>query len=1410
MLKSKALEVNISDYHVDVIIDEKYNVIQEVMKKYYGLKDGLNIFLKELSHPYKNWGFIVKEARGYTLNYFHLLKKHENGPEATALYLDMFLEAIHESKEIREEAADNLLLFIQKIIKESNEFITGFIPVLNNVFDRIMELGDDDFFLFVKSFYQPNKTAEVMFTKYPDLEMDYGHLNRFLIRFFETTYTYWMNEDDPLIWFEKQADEIGSPLLVEDIFWSLSHEYIERYQLKLKKIKTENNLSGREILNILLEFKGFNQFVETYRDTPEKLAKAGIKPGQGEHWKLFFLFHIMNTTGLSMIHEETLGEIDRTLTTLINHEKDRNVQKLIEKTFTILKDRIEKSPDTTVASALNCILNMGKGVYQLDDIDLIIFFIDKTIDLGFQAPKIGGVGNDWQIRVNRSHLLNIRTWMQLIEINPKRARRLLSSLIINLSISGVFIKDTDLFPRDISRFLNSDITPVYNLAKQLCRLFPAFFNEIGAEGKLRDISTELDEITHRKDILIHFLRKQSHVESSNRIIGFMNAIFEFWRSGDKSLIISYIPPDIYENIQSEGLYIDGVKKLINHITENGIEINDEFLLKTPEDEFEEKLKSLMNEVPDVSDKDKRRIELIFSLYKLLNQKYNLNFVEMDNYIAQLSVEAFPGLDDLKKTLAIPYRMNKLVSLLDYLEKLKKLILSDQSFEARENIYKKRHFTVDIPSMYGHYHELKFNAMGLTFRLESLVNVLFEELIEDIDLSIITKATFYEIFARLRLFDKALRLDGIASVEIERQMDFLSSSLEIRGLTFTQYLDIFKGYVRAVKNIIHDHFNNIHSQNLKKILTQIPKDQLLPKYLPRHTESEEMDNAAIGDSDGDDKLKHRISEIFFRDLIAQSLGLQQLDTFLTRILNTLFMQATKLEKDKLHRLLLYDPNYAMTLIHKKGSKASGVINLGNKGLNMVKLKSLGLPIPPGFIISTEVFRCLDVIETYPPAQKNFRAQVARHIKALETMTGKRFGDPVNPLLFSVRSGSSISQPGMMETYLNVGINEEITEGLAAKTGNPWFAWDCFRRFLQCHGMAYGLERDDFDGVIKKLKEKYSVGKKRQFTGEQMKHVALSYKEFLLNSGIELIEDPMEQLFMTIKAVFNSWYSSKARTYRKIMGISDDWGTAVTIQTMVYGNMSTESGSGVVFTHNPRWYDETIRLWGDFTFGNQGEDVVAGLVHTLPISLKQQEIEMRDTDVTLETDFPEIYAALEKWINDLIYYHKWSPQEIEFTFEGPGRNDLYLLQTRDMAMRQRTKVATFDLNDGDEIGLLGHGIGVSGGAMSGRIVFTLDEIDEWRKSEPETKLILVRGDTVPDDIREIYAADGLLTARGGVTSHASVVAHRLGKTCVVGCDNMICYESDKYCTLNSIRFESGNHISIDGLKGTVFNGILKLKE
>ena len=1389
-MKSTALEVNLSDTKVDVTIDSKYQVFLDIVSSYVGIKNRMNIFLKELSHPYKNWEFIVSEARHFSLQYFYLYKGHPKGDKALDLFVDIFLESFESdlNLKIKTSAADNLMLFLQHIVKESEQELDRFLPVIEKAVQKIEFYEDQDFYFFVRSYYQPDKIAKKLLDSLKSDAPVFKSLNRFLVKFYNYSFEYWLKQEDPISWIGRTIDVDQLDDGLQRILKEVSHDNIKKWRKTLEGIIQTLNQDQGKATRKLIHLVSYQDFVSRVWAVPQKIMTGSGDDIGDFHLKLTFLFYIIHIPGLSFIHVQALRDINSTLTHLIGDEDFKKDINIVNETFALLKEHKGKYPETV----LDCIHKIGGAVYKTSNIELINHFIDLAVDHGFQFPMIEGTGDDWQIKSNLAHVKNIRVFLDLIGQHPKKSRRLLSALIISLSIGGVFIKDTDLFPRDITKFLNSDIAPVFNLVKQLSRLLPAFFNEIGAEGQLRDLSTRLDEACQRKDRLIHFLRKQCHVESSSRIVDFIREVILFWKTGDKTKLESHVPPSIYQEIKESGPFIDGPKIILNYLESKDISLPKDYLIYT-----EEAICNLINEVKDVSDLDRSRVKMIFGFYRLLNQKYRIDNLEFKKYLSSFNSENLPDTQKLVLALEEKNMEKKILSLLDYMEELKKIILSDRIYEANEAIYFKRHFAVDIPSMYGSYNEAKFDALGLTLRVESILNVMFEELINSIDLQVITKATFKRIYAILNLFRMAFELDGIASNQLNIQMDFLKFSMDIRTCTFTQYLDIFKGFTRAVADIINDHFNNIHSSNLYQIESRLGKDQILKKYLP---------NGSINQNS---KLDQRVAEIFFRDRIATSLGLQQMDVFLNRILHTLFQQSEKLSQSHLSRLLNYDPKCSVIEVGSSDPIGNNIIFLGNKGLNLIKLKQLNVAVPEGFIITTEVFKCREIINQYKPANINFKRYVAKMVANLEKRIKKNFGDPKNPLLLSVRSGSSISQPGMLDSFLNVGLNEEIAASIAKISNNPWFAWDSYRRFIQGYGMAFGIKRDEFDHIIFSKKQESGIEFKRYFSGNQMKAVALAYKQLLLDSGIELIESPVDQLFMAIDQVFSSWESKRGRDYRRIMRISDDWGTAVTVQSMVFGNLSRQSGSGVVFSHSPKLPGDTLRLWGDFTIGNQGEDVVSGLVKTLPISEVQRELEERDSKISLEESFPNVYLQLKKVVHRLVYDEGWNPQEIEFTFEGETKKDLFILQARDMSLRDRKKLVDFDVDPETlDKAYLGQGIGVSGGAMSGRIVFTLEEIDAFRKTDPDTMLILLRNDTVPDDILEIDAADGILTARGGLTSHAAVVAYSLDKTCLVGCENLICNEPEKECMLNGVKMATGDYISINGQKGSVYKGAIKI--
>jgi pyruvate,orthophosphate dikinase len=387
---------------------------------------------------------------------------------------------------------------------------------------------------------------------------------------------------------------------------------------------------------------------------------------------------------------------------------------------------------------------------------------------------------------------------------------------------------------------------------------------------------------------------------------------------------------------------------------------------------------------------------------------------------------------------------------------------------------------------------------------------------------------------------------------------------------------------------------------------------------------------------------------------------------------------------------------------------------------------------------------------------------------------------------------------------LGSNLEIIEGLAEKTEKAWFAWDNYRRFIQSWAMAFDLDREMFTELISNHKRRYGVKQKREFTGDQMKELALAYHQATLDHGLELEKDPFEQLLVAIRLILTSWESEKARNYREIIEMSDYWGTAVIVQAMAYGNLAETSGSGVAFTPIHTHNIDNISLWGDFTAGNQGDDIVSGLVTTYPISIKQQKTMGLDSEMTLEKNFPEIYNTLLSMTRELIYEKRWDPQEIEFTFEGPESNQLFILQSRNMTTKRRYIVQVFIHSAELEAGYLGRGIGVSGGAMTGKAVFTLSEIKSFHEKEPGTPLILIRSDTVPDDIKETILTDGLLTAKGGQTSHAAIIAFRLGKNCIVGCKQLQVFENLGFARLHDRIIRSGDFLSIDGRNGSIYIG------
>ncbi|MDD4748191.1 MAG: PEP-utilizing enzyme, partial [Salinivirgaceae bacterium] len=359
-----------------------------------------------------------------------------------------------------------------------------------------------------------------------------------------------------------------------------------------------------------------------------------------------------------------------------------------------------------------------------------------------------------------------------------------------------------------------------------------------------------------------------------------------------------------------------------------------------------------------------------------------------------------------------------------------------------------------------------------------------------------------------------------------------------------------------------------------------------------------------------------------------------------------------------------------------------------------------------------------------------------------------------------------------------------------------------------GMSHGLERNDFDQIMIDYKQKHNIMQKTDFSPKIMREMAFAYKQFLVDNNIQFESDPFLQIKKAIISVFNSWDTPRAKVYRKHLQIADEWGTAVIVQQMIFGNLHKKSGSGVLFTHDVHENASGIKLAGDFSFLSQGEDIVAGLISTLPISEKQRVKYYQKTPFSLESAFPKIFGKLQEIAHDLIDIHGFGHQEIEFTFETPEPEGLYILQTRDMSIVKQDKMEVFDTPENDMI-RVGCGIGIGNKVLNGVIVFDKEDFMLLKQKYPDKNAVLVRPDTVPDDIEMIFECEGLLTARGGATSHAAVTASTLGKTCVVNCSEMVVYEKDKRCIINDVVFVAHDPIAIDGNKGVVYKGNYPVK-
>lgn len=1390
---TRALEENLRRTAVEVVIPEEHRVLLEVTAPLYGVHKHTRALLTEIHHRFVGWGQTLEDLHRRATSDFYHYNRHPRCAEALGVFSDLYAKIASEGqpRSVREDAVRRWLAFLEKIVTDSDHRLATNGPVLTAALARLRALFLTDPERGVRASPSLRRLASVLAAHdTPETasvcEAGLDALATVLVR----VYDDWLGRADPLEWYREAVEEgvgtedaraerwtpasAGEPAALPAAVARIGREHLEEHRTRLDAFLREPPL--RRHTSEILALPDEGAIVRDYLEVARAFGIDGSDPRRAARQRLIWLSRVLREEALGSIHESALREISRSCAAALHGGgREEGVRFLTE-----LLSLLGRDGTAPTAPGLDLIGRLGRDVLASEDPDWVDTMVRGILRLDFHYPEFSGFTEEWGVRVNPAHLRNVRAYLSIIRTDPLLARRLLAGLVVHLRLAGAFVADTDLFQRDISALLSRDIEPVYAQVKQLLKLFPVYFNDIGAEGELRAVSTRLDEIRGRSDPLCHFVRKQSHVESNPLLVSFVEDIARFWADGDPRRLRRYVPDSLYRRLDIGHPNYRGLHAIFRHLarTDGGIDA----LFSLDPQALEERVTS----APAADPVDLEKAGLLFRVRREIARKYTLDHADLLERLSSFHRIDGSTVEALSRAFDEGHTAEALEILIELLERLQELIFSEGDTEAREDIYLKRHIAVGIPSMYGSYREERFEAMGLSFRIESLATAIFDEEIAGRDMTLVDRGTLVDACRWIGLLVRALRVDGCRSHGLDSCLAMLRQALEAPHVSPGQLLNIFQLFSRNVEHLVRERFIDRYEEVVETVVTR-----MIERGVIAHESAGDRREAVL-----------RVSEGFLRDLIAGTFGLQILDNLIGRLLRRLADGRHAFAPVATAQRQNGSPEeWVVPIVEEEGPR-DGVMRLGNKGYMLKRLRHHRFPVPDGFILTTDLFRARSGRPIRPDGP--LAELVGEQVRRLERLSSSHFGDPSRPLLLSARGGGPMSMPGMLDSFLNVGINPEIADGMALRPERAWAAWDAYRRFLQFWGMSHGLNRDLFDQLIRHAKYDASVKKKALLSPAQMKALALRYRELILDHGIAVTDEPFPQLLACIELVLRSWDSENTQMYRHEMQISDDWGTAVIVQTMVFGNLHSRSGTGVALTREPTQGAQSVELHGDFIIQSQGDDVVSGLVTTVPLTRAQMGGASQTEAQPLDESFPDIYGELHGIARSLIVHHRLNHQEIEFTFQSDQPGDLFILQTRDIVLSEKSTVATFESTPRLARSRVAVGIGAAGGALSGRVAVSSTQIGMVRERYPDDPIILLRPDTVPDDIPLVLAADGLLTAVGGATSHAAVVAKRLGKTCVVGCRQLEVDEPEGRAELAGRAIAAGDLLSISGMDGSVYLG------
>lgn len=1352
-MQTEALRANLERTAVAVDIPARHEVLLEISEPLFGVHQDTERLLLEIHHPYVGWVDTLPELHRRAMNDVYLYNEHALGPAGLAIFAELYAKAAREANptELRREAVRWWLAFLRKIVEGSGTRLRSNLGVVRSSLEELGEAVAPSSELAASASSPLRRLTAALLSAGGEAAPVAADAAALLRQVLTSVYSMWLDRDDPAEWFTGIGGDGPVPSALGDI----SHDALRTARARLQR-------TGGGDPGSMLGYPGHAAIVRGYFQVADELEGA-------VEARTRWLCLVLGEELLAPIHERALWTLGRFCTDLIATADREQFETFLTEVFTALRSATRRFG----SAHLDLVRKIGVTVLSGSRPAWSALVVDEILKLDFQRPEFAGFTDEWSVVVNPNHLKNVRTYMEVIGANPAAASRLLAALVVHLEAGGVFIADTDLFQKDVSRLLAADIGPVYHQVRSLLRRLPVYFSDIGAEGRLRDVSTRIDEIRARRDPICHFLRKQCHVESNPQLMSLVEQIGLYWASGDPEPLLGFLPDELHGALEAEPDIYAGLHTVFSRLAERGKGLASLFAGGI------DRVEGLIAAMEDVDEVDRDKALLLFRLRHELARKYRLDHADLLDRLRASTRFERREVDALKEDLSSGRHEAAIDRLLGYVEALRDIVLSTEPMEAVEDIYRKRHIGTGIPSMYGSYREPRLEAMGLSFRIESLIGALTDRVMADHPIADLDEETLQWCASRLSTLARGLDTEGYWSQGLDMGLSTLHDALALPGVSRDELADVLRGITQHIHGIVRSRVLGVYGDLYERLAPATDEGSDLDADLP----------AAV-----------RASEGFLRNLIAESMSLQRIDN-----LSAIVQHAVN---DPSREWLVASSGVDIAPIDliwiRDAATGPGALHVGNKAAMLGRLADYGFPIPRGFIIPTRLARERAHTGAAGPVPEVLRRRILDELATLERESSARFGDPVRPLLLSVRGGAPISMPGMLGSFLNVGINPGIAEGVAARSGSAWAAWDAYRRFLQFWGMSRGLDRDLFDALMSQAKARYAVPKKAQLTSEQMARLALEYRELVVDHEIEVVDDPVDQLFACIDMVVASWDSAMATMYRAEMGIADGWGTAVIVQSMVYGNLHQRSGTGVLLTQHPHRSAGSFELFGDFVIQGQGDDVVSGLVDTFPISELQRAEEPQDAGGSLEQDFPEIYATLERLGRSLVEDRGWNHQEIEFTFEGDRSEQLFILQTREAVVDEAVDLPVFRSTSALARARIAVGIGVGGGAVSCRLAQDEGDIARIRFDHPDDPVLLVRPDTVPDDIHLLLQSDALLTAIGGATSHAAVVARRLGKTCVVGCRDLKVYEAERRIQIAGRTVEPGDWVSINGVDGSVYLG------